>query len=101
VLNKLENKNKGKLHLSLQNFCSFCKYTPMFKTAHLSVSNFGFLSLCPSRTENVNFIPDSKTIPFPKQHSFNFGVRGKIDIPLRFSVWNGQSKRKPNFNITK
>jgi hypothetical protein len=27
----------------------------MFKTSHLGVSNFGFLSLCPFRTENANF----------------------------------------------
>jgi hypothetical protein len=50
----------------------------MFKTSHLAVSNFGFLSLCPFRTENfnenANFIPDSKITPFwvPKlQHPPN------------------------------
>jgi hypothetical protein len=73
----------------------------MFKTFHLGVSNSDFLSLCPFRTENANFILDSKTTPFPKRHNFSFGVKGKIDIPLGFSVRNRQSERKLKFNTPK
>jgi hypothetical protein len=58
----------------------------MFKTSHLGVSKFGFLSLCPFYAENVNFTPNSKTTLFSKQHSFSFGDKGKIGIPLGFSA---------------
>jgi hypothetical protein len=73
----------------------------MFKTSHLGVSNFGFLSLYPFRTENANFAPGFKTTPLPKRHSFSFGVRGKIGILLGFFVRKGQSERKPNFDTPK
>jgi hypothetical protein len=73
----------------------------MFKTFHLSVSTFDFLLLCPFHTENVNFISNSKTTPFPKRRSFNFEVKGKIDILLGFFVRNEQSERKLNFDTPK
>ena len=82
----LHTKLLGKTSLTSLNFYGFYKYPSIFKTSHLGVSNFGFLSLYPFRTENVNFIPDSKTTPFPKRHSFSFGVRGKISNPLEFSI---------------
>jgi hypothetical protein len=74
----------------------------MFKTSHLGILNFGFLSLYPFRTKNANFIPDSKPTPFPKRRSFSFEVKGKIGIPLGFSVHGmDKSERKPNFDIPK
>jgi hypothetical protein len=73
----------------------------MFKTFHLGVLNFGFLSLCYFGIENDNFTPNSKTTSFPKQHSFSFEVKGKIGISLRFSAQKGQSERKSNFDTPK
>jgi hypothetical protein len=48
----------------------FLRIPLMFKSFHLGVLNFGFLSLCLFRTEiirNSNFTRDSITIPFPKR----------------------------------
>jgi hypothetical protein len=76
----------------------------MFKNSYLGVLNFGFPSLSPfvqKILRNANFTPDSKTTPFPKRRGFSFGASGKIGIPLGFSVWNGQSERKPNFDTPK
>jgi hypothetical protein len=89
-------KINGETSLTPMNFHDSCKYLPMFKTSHLSVSNFGFLSLCPFRIENVNFISKSKTTPFSKRLSFSFEIKNKIGIPLRFYVRNGQSGENQN-----
>jgi hypothetical protein len=73
----------------------------MFKISHLRLPNFDFLSLCLFHTENANFTLNLKTTPFPKQHSFSFGVKDKIGILLGFYVRNEQSERKPNFDTPK
>jgi hypothetical protein len=93
------NNFLGKLHL--RTFTVFANTSLIFKTSYLGVSNFSFLSLCLFCTENAKFTIDSKTKPFSKRRSFSFGPRGKIGIPLGFSVWKGQSERKPNFDTPK
>jgi hypothetical protein len=56
----------------------------MFKTSHLGVSNFSFLSLFPFRTENLNkmSILLQNYMSFWKWYSY--GVRGKIEITKDF-----------------
>jgi hypothetical protein len=66
----------------------------MFKTFHFGVSKFGFLSLCPFRTEN----PNGMSI-LPKNNAsfwerYNFGVRGKIGIAKDFLYRRGKVREK-------
>jgi hypothetical protein len=73
----------------------------MFKTSHLGVSKFGFLSLCPFRTENPNEIPILSLTPKLKLRRFGNGVVLESKVKLAFSVRNGQSEKKPKFDIPK
>jgi hypothetical protein len=73
----------------------------MFKTSHLGVLKFGFLSLCPFRTENPNGMPILSLTPKLKLRHFENGVVLESWIKLAFSIRNGQSERKPKFNIPK
>jgi hypothetical protein len=56
----------------------------MFKTSHLGVSKFDFLSLCPFRIENHNEMPILSLAPKLKLRRFGNGIilesRGKIGI---------------------
>jgi hypothetical protein len=83
------------------NFGHFCKYPPMFKTSHLGVSKFGFLSLCSFCTENHNEMPILPLTPKLKLRHFGNGVVLESRIKLAFSVRNGQSERKPKFDTPK
>jgi hypothetical protein len=65
---------KEKLHLPLLNFGHFLNILPMFKTSHLGVSKFGFLSLCSFRTENPNGMPILPLTPKLKLRHFGNGV---------------------------
>jgi hypothetical protein len=47
-------KIKGKLHVSLEFWQFLQIFFSTFKTFHLGVSKFGFLSLYPFRIENLN-----------------------------------------------
>ena len=69
----------------------------MFKTSHLRVSKFGFLSLCPFRTKNPNKIPilPQNYASFWKQCSF--WVKGKIGIAKNFLY--GKDKVKENQSL--
>jgi hypothetical protein len=73
----------------------------MFKTSHLGVSKFGFLSLCPFRTENPNGMSILPLIPKLKLPRFGNGVILESGVKLAFFVRNGQSERKPKFNTPK
>jgi hypothetical protein len=64
----------GETSLILLNFGYFCKYPPTFKTSHLGVSKFGFLSLCPFRTENLNAMPILLQTPKLKPRRFGNSV---------------------------
>ena len=81
--------------LKLSHF--FANSLSIFKTSHLGVSNFGFSYF-------FLFIQKMSILPLTLKlyHSQNDVIfKGKIGIPLRFSVWNGQSKIKPNINPLK
>jgi hypothetical protein len=73
----------------------------MFKTSYLGVSKFGFFSLCPSHIENPNGMPILSLTPKLKLRCFGNGVVLESGEKLAFSVRNGQSERKPKFNISK
>jgi hypothetical protein len=56
----------------------------MFKTSHLSVSNFGFFSLCPFRIENLyrmSILPQN-CMSFWERCSY--GIKGKFGIVKYF-----------------
>jgi hypothetical protein len=69
----------------------------MFKTSHLGVSKFDFLSLCPCRTEN----PNRMSILPQNYMSFwercNYGVKGKIGIAKNFLY--GMGKVRENHSL--
>ena len=69
----------------------------MFKTSHLGVLKFGFLSLCPFGTENPNemLILSLKTISFSEHCSFR--VMSKIDIAKKFMY--GKDKIRKNQSL--
>jgi hypothetical protein len=73
----------------------------MFKTSHLGVSKFGFLSLCPFHIKNSNGMPILSLTPKLKLCRFRNGVVLKSGEKLAFSVRNGQSEREPKFDIPK
>jgi hypothetical protein len=73
----------------------------MFKTSHLGVSKFGFLSLCPFCTENPNGMPILPLTPKLKLRHFGNSVVLESGVKLAFFVRNGQSKGKPKFDIPK
>jgi hypothetical protein len=73
----------------------------MFKTFYLGVLKYGFLSLCPFRTENPNGMPILPLTPKLKLRHFGNGVIFESGVKLTFSVWKGQSERKPKFDIPK
>jgi hypothetical protein len=73
----------------------------MFKTSHLGVSKFDFLSLCPFHTEKPNAVPILPLTPKLKSCHFGNGVVLELGVKLTFSVWKGQSERKPKFDTTK
>jgi hypothetical protein len=83
------------------NFGHFCKYLPMFKTSHLGVSNFNFLSLCLFRTENPNGMSILPLTPKLKLRRFGNGVVLESKVKLAFFVRNGQSERKSEFDTPK
>jgi hypothetical protein len=62
----------------------------MFKTSHFDVSKFGFLSLCPFRTENPNgmSILPQNDMSFWKRYSFE--VMDKIGIAKDFMYGRGK-----------
>jgi hypothetical protein len=62
----------------------------MFKTSHLGISKFDFLSLCPFRIENPNrmSILSQNYMSFWEQCSY--GVRGKIRIAKDFLYGMGK-----------
>ena len=101
-LYKAPNNNEyGKLHLLTLNFGHFCKYPIIFKTSHLCVSMFGFLSFCQFCTKNPNGMPN-----LPQNYAlfwerYSFGVRGKIGIAKNFLYGIGQSERKLKFDTPK
>jgi hypothetical protein len=73
----------------------------MFKTFHLGVSKFGFLSLCPFHTENPNGMPILPLTPKLKLHRFGNGVVLELGVKLLFYVRNGQNERKSKFDTPK
>jgi hypothetical protein len=66
----------------------------MFKTSHFDVSKFGFLSLCPFRTENANRISILPQNDASFWEQCNFGVRGKIGIAKDFLYGRGKVREK-------
>jgi hypothetical protein len=58
---------------------------PMFKTSHLGVSKFGFLSLCLFRTENPNKMPILLLTQKLKLSHFGNGVvlKSRVKLALR------------------
>jgi hypothetical protein len=73
----------------------------MFKTYHLSVSKFGFLSFCPFRIKNLNEMPILPLTPKLKLRYFGNGVVLESGVKLEFSIWKGKSERKPKFDTSK
>jgi hypothetical protein len=53
---------------------TFANTFMMFKTSHLGVSKFGFLLLCPFRTENPNGMLILSLTPKLKLHRLGNGV---------------------------
>jgi hypothetical protein len=103
VLNWIYIYCLGKLHLLLLNFRSFCRHPSNVQKLSLrwciKVWFFSHFAYSVQKIlRNVNFTPDSKTIPFLKRCHFSFGVKDKIGIALGFSVQNEQSERKPKFH---
>ena len=84
---------KGKTSLTPLNFDHCCRYPPMFKTSHLSVSKFGFLSLCPFRTENPNEMPILPQSYVSFWERCSFGVRSKIGIAKDFLYGKGKVRK--------
>jgi hypothetical protein len=70
-VSKKKKKKKGKTSLTLLNFVYFCRYPLMFKSSHLGISNFDFLSLCPFCIENPNGM---SILNQSRQSSGGFGV---------------------------
>jgi hypothetical protein len=64
----------------------------MFKTSHLDVSMFDFLSLCPFRTENPNEMPILPQNYASFWERCNFGARSKIGIANDFLYGMGKVK---------
>jgi hypothetical protein len=62
----------------------------MFKTSHLGVSNFGFLSLCPFHTKNPNRMPILSQNYALFWERCNFGIKGKIGIANDFLYGMGK-----------
>jgi hypothetical protein len=85
----------------LLNFGYFCKYPPTFKTSHLGVSKFGFLSLCPFHTKNPNAMPILSLTLKLKLHHFRNSVVLELGVKLVFFVRNGKCERKSKFDIPK
>jgi hypothetical protein len=62
----------------------------MFKTFHLGVSKFGFLSFCPFRIENRNGMSILSRNYELFWERYSFGVRSKIGIVKDFLYGMGK-----------
>ena len=86
-----------KTSLTPSNFGHYYKYSLMFKTFHLGVSNFDFLSLCPFCIEKINAVPILPLIPKLKSHHFGNGVALESGINWlceEFLYGNGKVRKK-------
>ena len=83
-----------KILLTPLKFSYFYRYSLMFKSSHLGILKFDFLSLCPFRTKNPNEISILPQNYASFSEWCSVGVKGKIEIAKKFLYKKGKVREK-------